>query len=190
MATQNVAPRKSTKKNVKKTAKKASTKQTVVKKKTVTKAVSKSATSKSAAVSSKTKSAAARANSSKSSSGSSAASKAKKTATKNIRTETVRSWYDYPQLYELGFLKDTPKESKFLDAVFKKYVPFPVERVIELGCGSGRLVCDMATRGFKMTGLDLNPTALEYCQKKLKKLRSQRRNRRWRHDELQVRPTL
>jgi SAM-dependent methyltransferase len=87
-----------------------------------------------------------------------------------IRNETVKSWYDYPQLYELGFLKDTPKESKFLDAVFKKYVPFPVTRVIELGCGSGRLVCEMATRGFAMTGLDLNPTALEYCQKKLKKL--------------------
>ena len=92
------------------------------------------------------------------------------TAKQKIRNETVKSWYDYPQLYELGFLKDTPKESKFLEAVFKKYVPFPVNRVIELGCGSGRLVCDMATRGFSMTGLDLNPTALAYCQKKLKKL--------------------
>jgi len=92
------------------------------------------------------------------------------TVTKKIRNETVKSWYDYPELYELGFLKETPKESKFLEAVFKKYVPFPVKKVIELGCGSGRLVCDMAPRGFSMTGLDLNPTALEYCKKKLKKL--------------------
>ncbi len=108
------------------------------------------------------------------------ASKSKPTATKpiatkpvtskKVRNETVKSWYDYPQLYELGFLKETPKESKFLEAVFNKYVPFPVNRVLELGCGSGRLVCDMATRGFSMTGLDLNPTALEYCKKKLKKL--------------------
>ncbi|MCY2983481.1 MAG: methyltransferase domain-containing protein [Planctomycetota bacterium] len=97
------------------------------------------------------------------------ATKAKPAANK-VRTETVKSWYDYPQLYELGFLKETPKESKFCEAVFKKYVPFPVKRVLELGCGSGRLVCDMATRGFAMTGLDLNPTALEYCKKKLKKL--------------------
>ena len=94
----------------------------------------------------------------------------KPTASKKVRNETIKSWYDYPQLYELGFLKETPKESKFLEAVFKKYVPFPVNRVLELGCGSGRLVCDMATRGFSMTGLDLNPTALEYCKKKLKKL--------------------
>ena len=98
------------------------------------------------------------------------ASKAKPTAANKVRTETVKSWYDYPQLYELGFLKETPKESKFCEAVFEKYVPFPVKRVLELGCGSGRLVCDMATRGFEMTGLDLNPTALEYCKKKLKKL--------------------
>ena len=89
---------------------------------------------------------------------------------KNVRDEKIKSWYDYPQLYELGFLKDTPKEAKFLEAVFKKYVPFPVKNVLELGCGSGRLVCEMAKRGFSMTGLDLNPTALEYCKKKLKKL--------------------
>ena len=86
-----------------------------------------------------------------------------------VRSETIKSWYDYPELYELGFLKETPKESKFLMEVFKKYVPFPVQRVLELGCGSGRLICDMAKRGFAMTGLDLNPTALDYCKKKLEK---------------------
>lgn len=91
-------------------------------------------------------------------------------ATKKVQSETIKSWYDYPQLYELGFLKETPRESKFLEKVFKKYVPYPVNNVLELGCGSGRLVCEMATRGFSMTGLDLNRTALEYCQKKLKKL--------------------
>lgn len=88
---------------------------------------------------------------------------------KKVKAETIKSWYDYPDLYELGFLKETPKESVFLGDVFKKYVPFPVESVLELGCGSGRLICDMAPRGYKMTGLDLNPTALEYCKKKLKK---------------------
>ena len=98
-----------------------------------------------------------------------AKSKPSKASKPKVRSETIESWYDYPELYELGFLKETPKESKFLMEVFKKYVPFPVQRVLELGCGSGRLICDMAKRGFAMTGLDLNPTALEYCKKKLKK---------------------
>jgi SAM-dependent methyltransferase len=96
--------------------------------------------------------------------------KAKKPSPPKIKSETVKSWYDYPELYEMGFLKETPKEAVFLGDVFKKYVPFPVKRVLELGCGSGRLICDMSTRGYQMTGLDLNPTALDYCKKKLKKL--------------------
>lgn len=87
---------------------------------------------------------------------------------KTIKTETIESWYDYPELYELGFLEETPTESVFLMDVFDKHVPFPVERVLEVGCGSGRLVCDMAGRGFSMTGLDLNATALDYCRDKLK----------------------
>jgi SAM-dependent methyltransferase len=89
-----------------------------------------------------------------------------------VKTETVRSWYDYPDLYELGFLKETPQEADFLGDVFEKYVPFPVKSVLETGCGSGRLICEMAGRGYSMTGLDLNPTALKYCEKKLKKAKT------------------
>lgn len=88
---------------------------------------------------------------------------------KAIKSETVRSWYDYPELYEMGFLKETPQEADFLTDAFEKYVPFPVKSVLEAGCGSGRLICEMAGRGYSMTGLDLNPTALKYCEKKLKK---------------------
>lgn len=101
-----------------------------------------------------------------------AKSKPSKASKPKVRSETIKSWYDFPELYEMGFLKETPKESLFMGDVFKKYVPFPVKRVLELGCGSGRLICDMAKRGYAMTGLDLNPTALEYCKKKLKKEKS------------------
>lgn len=98
--------------------------------------------------------------------------KVKATSKPSVKTETMRSWYDHPELYELGFLKETPKESEFLIDVFEKYVPFPVKRVLELGCGSGRLICDMAGRGFSMTGVDLNPMSLDYCKKKLKRERN------------------
>ena len=101
-----------------------------------------------------------------------AKAKPSKASKPKVRSETIKSWYDFPELYEMGFLKETPKESLFMGDVFKKYVPFPVKRVLELGCGSGRLICDMAKRGYEMTGLDLNPTALEYCKKKLKKEKS------------------
>ncbi len=77
------------------------------------------------------------------------------------------NWYDHPEWYELGFLKDTPREAKFLEAVFKKYVKFPVRRILETGCGSGRLIREMVRRGYLATGLDLNATALDYCKAKL-----------------------
>ncbi len=179
MATKNVAPRKTAKKtDVLKPTAKAATKTKTAKKQVVLKGAPKTAVAKSTVKSAALKSAAIKATAGrgnpvkpvKTATASTKAKATKAAKTSKVRNETIKSWYDYPQLYELGFLKETPKESKFLEAVFKKYVPFPVHRVIELGCGSGRLVCDMATRGFAMTGLDLNSTALEYCQKKLKKL--------------------
>jgi 2-polyprenyl-3-methyl-5-hydroxy-6-metoxy-1,4-benzoquinol methylase len=80
------------------------------------------------------------------------------------------NWYDHPEWYEAGFLKETPSEARFLEDVFRKYVPFPVERILEAGCGSGRLVREMARRGYAITGMDLNQPALDYCEKSLKKL--------------------
>ncbi|MFZ4468411.1 MAG: class I SAM-dependent methyltransferase [Pirellula sp.] len=79
-------------------------------------------------------------------------------------------WYDHPEWYEAGFLKETPSEARFLEDVFRKFVPFPVERVLEAGCGSGRLVREMARRGYAVTGMDLNQPALDFCEKKLKQI--------------------
>lgn len=89
-----------------------------------------------------------------------------RTTSKPAHVDEV-NWYDHPEWYECGFLKDTPREGRFLVEAFKKYVPFPVERILETGCGSGRLVREMARRGYRTTGLDLNTTALAYCRKKL-----------------------
>lgn len=95
-----------------------------------------------------------------------ASSSGGKPRVKSHRVDEV-NWYDHPEWYEFGFIKDTPREARFLADAFKKYVPFPVVRVLETGCGSGRLVREMARRGFQLTGLDLNTTALAYCRQKL-----------------------
>jgi SAM-dependent methyltransferase len=79
-----------------------------------------------------------------------------------------KSWYDYPHYYDLGFREDTPREATFFEQAFVKYVPGKVKRVFEPGCGSGRLVVEMAKRGYQVTGLDLNKSALDYCKAQLK----------------------
>lgn len=83
--------------------------------------------------------------------------------------EPEKSWYDYPHYYDVGFREDTPREAKFFEKAFAKYIPGKVKRVFEPGCGSGRLVVEMAERGFQVTGLDLNQPALDYCKEQLDK---------------------
>jgi SAM-dependent methyltransferase len=77
------------------------------------------------------------------------------------------SWYDYPQYYDIAFRSETRLEADFFEAAFQKYCPFRVKRLLEPACGTGRLVTEMAARGYRMTGLDLNGPSLEYLQRRL-----------------------
>ncbi len=81
------------------------------------------------------------------------------------------SWYDFPQYYDLAFRSETTLEVDFIEAACRKYCQFPVRRLLEPACGSGRLVVEMARRGYRVTGFDLNRTAIEYLRRKLKRRR-------------------
>lgn len=98
------------------------------------------------------------------------AAKRKKTPIKHVPpVDAPKTWYDYPHYYDLGFREDTPREAKFFEKVFAKYVMGKVKKVFEPGCGSGRLIVEMAARGYQATGLDLNDAAIEYCKARLEK---------------------
>jgi len=79
------------------------------------------------------------------------------------------SWYEFPQYYDLAFRSETGPEADFIEAACQKYCDFPVRRLLEPACGSGRLVVEMASRGYRVTGLDLSRTALDYLRSKLKR---------------------
>jgi len=83
------------------------------------------------------------------------------------------NWYDYPQYYDLAFRSETRAEVEFIEAACRKYCPFSVRRMLEPGCGGGRLIVALATRGYDMLGFDLNQPSLEYLHQRLK-----RRNQR------------
>lgn len=44
--------------------------------------------------------------------------------------------------------------------------------VLELACGTGRLLCELATEGFSVTGIDLSQTMLDIAEKNVGKLQS------------------
>jgi SAM-dependent methyltransferase len=80
---------------------------------------------------------------------------------------TSANLYDYPRYYDLVFGSDWKAEFDFLLAVFDTYVRGKVRRVFEPACGTGRLLFRLAQAGFGVSGLDLNPRAVEFCNKRL-----------------------
>lgn len=85
-------------------------------------------------------------------------------------TRPIRAaWYDLPRYYDIAFQSETPAEADFLEAAFRKYARIEVRRVLETACGSGRLVCELARRGYRVTGLDLSRPALDYLRRRLER---------------------
>ncbi len=84
-------------------------------------------------------------------------------------SKQTTNWYDYPQYFEMAFADETKKEANFFEEAFEEYVSFPVKRLIEPGCGGGRLVVEMARRGYDVTGLDASKKAVAYLRRRIKR---------------------
>lgn len=81
----------------------------------------------------------------------------------------MASWYDHPHYFDLVFRDETAAEVEFFEQAFKRFSDRKVKRLLEPGCGSGRLVVEMASRGYDVTGLDLSQSMLDYMSMRLKK---------------------
>jgi SAM-dependent methyltransferase len=75
--------------------------------------------------------------------------------------------YDYPKYYDLLFGSDCKAEYHFLLSCFQKHALRPVRRLFEPACGTGRLLVKFGRAGYEVSGNDLNPKALEYCNARL-----------------------
>lgn len=79
----------------------------------------------------------------------------------------MEDWYDYPAYFDLAFRDETKPEADFFEAAFARYATGPVRSVLEPACGSGRLVVEMAARGYAVTGFDLSEPMLAYARQRL-----------------------
>jgi SAM-dependent methyltransferase len=86
-------------------------------------------------------------------------------AQRRIQKET---WYNCPLYYDVAFQGDTQREADFVEAAGRKYCPFPVKKILEPACGTGRLVRELAARGHRLTGFDLNRPSLDFLRERLK----------------------
>lgn len=76
-------------------------------------------------------------------------------------------WYNYPHYYDIAFRSETRPEADFIEAACQKYCRFRAKRLLEPACGTGRLITELAGRGYRMTGLDLSGPSLEYLKRRL-----------------------
>jgi SAM-dependent methyltransferase len=77
------------------------------------------------------------------------------------------NWFDYPQYYDIAFQAYTQYEADFIETACRRYCRFTVRRFLEPACGSGRLVTELAARGYEVTGFDLSQPALSYLRRRL-----------------------
>ncbi len=71
--------------------------------------------------------------------------------------------YDHPRYYDIGFGWDPSTELNFLEACFRRYSPSQVRRVLELGCGTGRLLIGLAKRGYEAIGVEINRNMIDFA---------------------------
>ena len=81
----------------------------------------------------------------------------------------MENWYDHPQYFDMVFRNETAAEVAFFEEAFRRFADRPVCRLLEPGCGSGRLVAEMAARNYQVTGLDLSQPMLDYLARRLKR---------------------
>ncbi len=60
----------------------------------------------------------------------------------------------------------TKQECVFLDKIFKKFGNGQIQKVLDLGCGTGRHAAFLQKMGYKVTGIDLSDQMLDTARKK------------------------
>jgi len=79
------------------------------------------------------------------------------------------TFYDHPRYYDLVYGSDWKAERDFLVAVFEKHATCHVQAVFEPACGTGRLLFRLARAGYQVSGLDLKPAMVDYCNSRLER---------------------
>ena len=72
--------------------------------------------------------------------------------------------YRYPRYCAIAYRWNTEAECDFIEACLKAYGPAQAARVLDIGCGAGRHLTLLATRGYRPTGLDLSPEMVAYVK--------------------------
>ena len=77
--------------------------------------------------------------------------------------------YRYPDYYAIGYQWNTESECNFLEACLKAYGPAQATRLLDIGCGAGRHLTELAKRGYQMRGVDVSSEMIAYVTEETKR---------------------
>lgn len=72
--------------------------------------------------------------------------------------------YGYPRYYAIGYQWNTKGECDFLEACLAGFSERKAKRLLDIGCGAGRHLLELAKRGYRVSGLDLRPEMVAYVK--------------------------
>ena len=82
----------------------------------------------------------------------------------------VEDWYNSPLYYDIIFDQDTSEEVDFVEAAAVAHGVSQAGKpmkVLEPACGSGRLMVELARRGHRVAGFDLEPAMVDFTKGRL-----------------------
>jgi SAM-dependent methyltransferase len=80
-------------------------------------------------------------------------------------SEWFASWFDSAYYHKLYAHRDEAEAARFLDALIARLTPARGARVLDLGCGAGRHSKYLASKGLRVTGMDLAASSIHEAKK-------------------------
>ena len=87
----------------------------------------------------------------------------------NPVTPDITSVYQYPRYYAIGYQWNTKAECDFIEACIKKFRHTPAATMLDIGCGAGRHMFELARRGYRVRGFDARPEMAAYVREEVAK---------------------
>ena len=81
------------------------------------------------------------------------------------RSEWFVSWFDSVHYHKLYAHRDEAEAARFLDEPIARLRPGRGARVLDLGCGAGRHSTHLASKGLRVTGMDLAAGSIQEAKK-------------------------
>ena len=77
--------------------------------------------------------------------------------------------YPSPRNWDLAFSDETLFEADFVEAIAKLHLHKLTGSILDIGCGGGRQVVELARRGWSVTGIDLEPACVKFASQQIRR---------------------